>query len=325
MTTHTARLAAHHRVADRLAGLGDHQLAGLLDAAAPLGTGIGGVTSLLEVEGAQVFVKRVPLTALEQRPEHLHSTANLFDLPGYYQYGVGSAGFGAWRELAVHELTTGWVLDGSRPDFPLLHHARVLPADPPPAEALVGFLGGLDGAVAYWGGSPAVRARLTGLLGAEAAVVLFLEYVPHTLGSWLAGQDAAAYPWVAQRLADTTAFLRDRGLIHFDAHFRNVLTDGHLLYLTDFGLALGETFELSRTEREFLDRHRGYDAAYTVAHLLNHHLPEGLAAAWADGRRPAGTAPELAALLDRHAGTAVRMRGFLDGLRADKSTRYPLD
>ncbi|GAA1137772.1 hypothetical protein F4556_005287 [Kitasatospora gansuensis] len=325
MTPRQDRLAAHHRVAGHLARLSDHRLAALLDAAAPLGSGIGGVTSLLEIEGAQVFVKRVPLTALEQRPEHLRSTANLFDLPSHYQYGVGSAGFGAWRELAVHELTTGWVLDGAQQSFPLLHHARVLPAEPPPAEGLVGFLGGLDGAVAYWGGSAAIGERLRAILAADAAVVLFLEYVPHTLGSWLAEQDTGAVPWVAGQLADTTAFLRDRGLVHFDAHFRNVLTDGHRLYFTDFGLALGESFELTRTEREFLDRHRGYDAAYTVAHLLTQYLPAGLAADWADGRRPAGTAPELAALLDRHAGTAVRMRGFLDRLRTDKSTPYPLD
>ncbi|MER5864346.1 protein kinase family protein [Kitasatospora sp. NPDC002040] len=325
MTSHATRLAAHARVSAGLAGLTDRQLSALLDAATPLGTGIGGVTSRLEVDGTEVFVKRVPLTELEQRPEHRRSTANLFDLPVHYQYGVGSAGFGAWRELAVHELTTGWVLDGAQQNFPLLHHARVLPADPPPAEGLVGFLGGMDGAVAYWGGSPAIRARLTAITRATAAVVLFLEYVPHTLGDWLAGQDGAGHPWAAGQLAETTAFLRANGLVHFDAHFRNVLTDGHRLYFADFGLSLSESFELTDAEREFLDRHRGYDAAYTVAHLLNHHLPEGLAAAWAAGQRPDGTAPELAALLDRHAGTAARMGGFLTALRADKSTRYPLD
>jgi hypothetical protein len=37
----------------------------------------------------------VPLTDLEQLPQHFMSTANIFGLPLSYQYGVGSAGFGA--------------------------------------------------------------------------------------------------------------------------------------------------------------------------------------------------------------------------------------
>lgn len=44
----------------------------------------------------------MPLTDVELRPENVRSTANLFGLPTFYQYGVGSAGFGARRELAVH-------------------------------------------------------------------------------------------------------------------------------------------------------------------------------------------------------------------------------
>jgi hypothetical protein len=67
---------------------------------------------LLEVAGTPVFVRRVPLTDLERRPENVRSTANLFALPVFCQYGLGGPGFGAWRELAVHTMTTNWVLTG---------------------------------------------------------------------------------------------------------------------------------------------------------------------------------------------------------------------
>ena len=79
---------------------------------APLDAAVG--------SGVQVFVKKVPLTELERRSEHVMSTANLFGLPAFYQYPLGSAGFGAWRELAAHVMTTNWVLAGGYQGFPLL-------------------------------------------------------------------------------------------------------------------------------------------------------------------------------------------------------------
>lgn len=123
-----------------------------------LGSGIGGRRAEMEVAGVPVFVKRVPLTDVELRPEHVRSTANLFELPLFYQYGVGSAGFGAWRELAAHLMTTAWVLRNEYAGFPLLYHWRVLP-DRPPVDFADEF-GGIAGAVAHWEGSPAVRRRL---------------------------------------------------------------------------------------------------------------------------------------------------------------------
>ena len=86
--------------------------------------GIGGRTTRLDVGGVPVLVKRIPLTDPERRPEHTGSTANLFGLPAFYRYGVGSTGFGARRELATHRTTTAWVRTGVSPRFPLLHHWR---------------------------------------------------------------------------------------------------------------------------------------------------------------------------------------------------------
>lgn len=85
----------------RLALLDDRSLAALLPSAGPSGWGVSGTAVLDE---HPVFVKRIPVTALEAA--HRHSTKNRFQLPVFYNYGVGSAGFGAYRELATHVKNT---------------------------------------------------------------------------------------------------------------------------------------------------------------------------------------------------------------------------
>ncbi|MCX5194857.1 protein kinase family protein [Streptomyces sp. NBC_00249] len=330
---HSDRLTDHLTVSTALSLLSDHRLAGTVAAATPLGAGIGGRSGELDVGGTRVFVKRVPVTDAELLPRTLRSTANVFGLPLFYQYGVGSAGFGAWRELAAHVTTTHWALGGAYDGFPLLYHWRLLP-DSPPAGFVDGF-GGIDGAVAHWEGSAAVRRRLEAIGEASYSLVLFLEYVPHRLSDWLAGRrdPVAEFPWVAQALTRGAEFMRSRGMVHFDAHFHNVLTDGRMLYFADFGLALSEGFDLAPQEREFLSAHLGYDRAYTAAHLLRYHLPaaargglehEALLRAWVAGRRPGSVPAGAAGVLDRHAGASAVLDEFHRRLvEESKRTPYP--
>jgi len=240
----------------------DQQLIALLATGRPLSHGIGGRSMELDIDGTRVFVKRVPLT--DRELAHPGSTANLYDLPLWYQYGIGSAGFGAWRELAAHTMTTAWVLAGDYLGFPRMYHWRVLPDSPP--DGFADEFGGVDGAVAHWDGSPAVRARLTDIGRSAASVVIFLEHVPHTLGEWLRDHDT--FDWVDEALARGTTFMRAHRFVHFDAHFANILTDGRAVYFADFGLALSANFELSRPESDFLTLHLAYDRAVTVSHLL---------------------------------------------------------
>ncbi|WP_329133023.1 protein kinase family protein [Streptomyces sp. NBC_01476] len=326
-----ARLSAYGTVSTRLALIGDRRLGEMLAAAPALGTGIGGRSAELEIDGTRVFVKRVPLTDIELRAEHARSTANLFGLPMFYQYGVGSAGFGAWRELATHIMTTGWVLTNAYPGFPLLYHWRVLPDGPP--SGFTDLFGGVDGAVAHWDGSPAVRRRLEAIGRSSASLVLFLEHVPRTLAAWLNGAGDAALGWVEAALARGTAFMSARGLVHFDAHFANLLTDGRQLYFADFGLALSSGFDLTPDEAAFLADHRAYDRSYVMAHLLRHHVLDGVRGeverdaflcGWNAGRRPDGVPAEVAAVIDRHARHVVVLDDFHRRLLAEsKRTPYP--
>ncbi|MFG1811651.1 protein kinase family protein [Streptomyces sp. NPDC049040] len=333
----STRLAAHGDVSTSLALRSDRRLGELLDAAAPLGSGIGGRSALLEVEGRPVFVKRVPLTEPELSPENLRSTANLFGLPTYCQYGVGGVGFGAWRELAVHTMTTGWVLGGHYPGFPLMYHWRVLPD----TAVLPDELADVDRVVAYWGGSPEVRRRVEALRRAPASLVLFLEYIPRTLHEWLperlrAGEEAAdlACALVDGELEAGTSFMNARGLLHFDAHFRNILTDGRRLYFTDFGLAISSRFDLSPSEADFFALHATYDRAYTVGWLVNWLLTDlhgagkkervAVVHACARGEDPPPGPRAVRALLSRHAPLAAVMTDFYLGIQDDsRQTPYP--
>jgi hypothetical protein len=102
--------------------------------------------------------------------------------------------------------------------------------------------------------------------------------------------------------------------VHFDAHFRNILTDGRLLSFADFGLALSSGFALSEAEAEFLSNHLAYDRCYTASHLLRYHLPDGTRGEtphdaflreWLAGRQSDRVPPEIAAIIDRNARAAV--------------------
>ncbi|MEU8627041.1 protein kinase family protein [Streptomyces sp. NPDC048669] len=330
-----ARRAAHGAVSTHLSLLSDRRLGDAVRAATPLGSGMGGRSAELEVCGTRVFVKRVPLTDLELRPENVRSTANLFGLPTFYQYGAGSAGFGAWRELAAHTITTGWVLGDAYGDFPLMYHWRVLPDSAP--QGFADEFGGVDGAVAHWEGSPAVRARLDAVGRSSSSLVLFLEHVPQTLAAWLGDRRAAAreggesppYAWLDETLARGADFMSSRGFVHFDAHFHNILTDGSSVRFADFGLALSSAFELSPEESAFLAGHLAYDRHYVAGHLVRHHLFDDVCDAaflrgWIAGDRPGGVPSGAAAVLDRHAAPALVLDGFHRRLlTVSKRTPYP--
>lgn len=334
---HSERLLSHSAVSTALALLSDERLAGVVAAARPLGAGIGGRSAVLEIEGRPVFVKRVPLTDRERLPANVMSTANLFGLPPFCQYGIGGPGFGVWREVAVHTMTTNWVLAGECPAFPLTYHWRVLPE---PSPYLPDELADVDRAVEYWDGSPAVRERIEAIAGARASVALFMEYFPVNLHDWLTarvaeGGDAAgaAYAMVERELRDGVAFMNARGLLHFDAHFENVLTDGEHLYFADFGLATSARFTLSAAEAGFRREHLGYDRAYTLTHLVNwllaahgHGRAERTAilAGCAAGAAPGGLPDPVAAIVARHAPLAVVMNDFFRRLRGERrTTPYP--
>ncbi|MGH3680397.1 MAG: serine/threonine protein phosphatase [Natronosporangium sp.] len=234
-----------------------------------------------------------------------------------------------------------WVLGRRCGSFPLLYHWRVLAGAPavPPELADPRM-------VAYWGGSAAVRERLAALADASASLVLFLEHLPQNLSEWLAGEAAggpdrvaAACSMVERELRTAVAFMNSNGLLHFDAHFRNVLTDGRRLYLADLGLASSPRFALADDERAFLRNHLTYDRCQTVTELVNWlvtALPGSVPPAaerdelirrYADGADPgADVPPPAAAVIRRYAPIVATMNGFYLRLHLEsRATPYPAD
>lgn len=339
-------MAKFGEVSTALAVLSDHQVGRLVAAAQHIGSGIGGVSALLNVAGVPVFVKKIPLTDLERRPPNVMSTANLFGIPTFCHYGIaafGSPGFGAWRELAANATTTNWVLTGRTSAFPLMYHWRMLPGRVPPTDEHAD----IERVVAYWEGAPAVRQRLHALAEASASLVLFLEYIPQNLGHWLAkqvatGGDAAAgaCAMVERCLRADVAFMNGNGLLHFDAHFGNILTDGHRLYLADLGLATSTRFDLSEQERDFVAQNMSHDACYAMAQLVNWLVTHVADVAVPDcggpvernayvrrcatGAEATGVPAWAAALISRYAPVATIVNDFYwDVFGESRATPYP--
>lgn len=129
---------------------------------------------------------------------------------------------------------------------------------------------------------------------ADHELWLFLEHFPSTVSDWLLlPANQPSVDLVIDQLSGTAADLRRRGLVHFDAHLANVVTDGSRIALADFGIACSPDFELSEDERHFLFRHPHYDLGIAISYL-------GLMLALYVQGQP----PEVKAEVDRACGIA---------------------
>lgn len=188
MNNNSARIKQYSDVSTSLTCLSNVRLMQILADSKPMHEGVGGKSALISIDETPIFVKKIPLTDLEQLPQHFMSTANIFDLPFGYQYGIGSAGFGAWRELATHIMTTNWVITRECANFPIMYHWRILPSGP--GDININYWGNIEGYCQNWENSSAIRKRVEALNKASAHIALFLEYIPQNLGEWLSAQIA---------------------------------------------------------------------------------------------------------------------------------------
>lgn len=334
-TKFLCRLSQYSAVSAELKLFSDDYLLNLLNTASPIDKGFDGASFSLEIGSAPVFIKKIRLTEREMIPTNRMSTKNFYELPLYYQYGVGSAGFGAWRELFIHTMTTNWVLENECKNFPLMYHWRLLPGKKiTPSDQDIDQL---ERELDYWEGSPAIYSRLFDRLEFSTDLVLFLEYFPENLHSWLSkklAENAAiaeqACIMVENNLNDIFSFISSKGLLHFDAHFDNILTDGNRLYFCDFGLALSSQFDLSILEIDFFKSHKKYDYFSTKMHLL-HCIITNLfgkdnwvqtLADCANGKR--ALTPTIDSIIKRYAPIAFVMDQFYRDLQVkSKTTPYP--
>ena len=260
------RRKRYFKLSSQIAQLDNAQLRSLFDNSESNESSTGwGMNHTIVLGESKVFVKRVPVTNIEF--DNLFSTRNLYDLPTYCNYGFGSTGFGVFRELVTHIKTTNWVLSGVIATFPLIYHYRIIPFFGRRADV---DRSRLKDYVEYWGNSVNAGNYMLDRANANYELVLFLEYIPHILETWLQ-ENPKKLQKPLDDLRKTITFLRKKGIIHFDAHFRNILTDGKRIYLTDFGLVLDKSFTLTKDEESFFKQNTFYDygeVLRNIGHLI---------------------------------------------------------
>lgn len=250
------RRKKYFHLCSQIAQLDNTQLHSLFDKSGS-NESTGGATNQVIILGqSQVFVKHIPVTNIEY--ENLFSTRNFYNLPTNYNYGCGSIALGVFRELIAHIKTTNWVLEGVIATFPLMYHYRIIPL----SERRIN----IDLDLQHWGNNANVRNYVLDKVNANYELVLFLEYIPIVLETWLR-ENLNQLEKPLNDLWRTIAFLGEKGIIHFDAHFRNILTDGEQIYLTDFGLVLDKSFALTKEEESFFERNRFYDYGEVMRNL----------------------------------------------------------
>ncbi len=270
------RKQTYFDLSSKLAYLSEAQLLAHLE---DLDSSLGwGKTQVVSLDDTKVFVKRLSVT--KRQYKDIFDSRNLYDLPMYYNYGVGSAGFGAPRELLSHIKTSNWVLSGACTAFPLLYHHRVISrkekqTDPDPKE--------LGDYVTYWGSNEQLKTYVLDRVQAPYELMLFLEYLPYELETWLPENLAQAETVVGQLIAGID-FLHANSIIHFDANPSNLLTDGEQVFFTDFGLLLNKQFHLDETEKAFFDRNSYYDYGEVLGNFAL-PLKEQVAALGGDDKR----------------------------------------
>ncbi|BAY20192.1 hypothetical protein NIES21_60620 (plasmid) [Anabaenopsis circularis NIES-21] len=147
--------------------------------------------------------------------------------------------------------------------FPLMYHYRIMP--------LSGVGKDIDlenhkAFVEYWGNNASIENYALDRANAKYELILFLEYIPHVLATWLQENSNHLQKWLDE-LHKTITFLRTKGIIHFDAHYCNILTDGQQTYLTDFGLVLDKSFSLTKEEESFFQQNQFYDYGEILRNL----------------------------------------------------------
>ncbi|CZG38952.1 Protein kinase domain [Legionella pneumophila] len=336
--TENLRIEKYNSISNTLACMSNKQLRHALSDSTARHQGIGGSSVEIEVDNVPIFVKKVPISDFELKPDNYMSTANIFNLPMCYQYGIGSAGFGAWRELAAHIMTTNWVITRKCPNFPIMYHWRIIP-DSISKEDL-SYWDSQENYFATWENNQQIKFRIDSLNQANTSVMLFLEHFPKNLYQHLneilttnkSNNDASKHlNRISSSFENALDFMKANNFLHMDAHFWNVLADDEHIYLSDFGLALSETFDLSTSEKHFFEDHKNYDRYSFSVNLLHGVLTSYLGNTnwdqtlndYLNNKLNADMPNAVKILLSKHAAVAEEMHTFYREIQKDKSSPYP--
>lgn len=335
MSSLSERINNHVHLSNSLACISSKELKRILASGKPLHNGIGGSSVKIDIEGCPVFVKKIPLTKHELEADNYQSTANIFNLPSCYQYGVGSSGFGAWRELGAHIMTTNWVIAQQCQHFPIMYHWRIQ-QDNPKKGLSYAEKKCLEKEIIYWENNSEINQRIRAHLLATHYIYLFIEFIPSHLSQWLnrilkgnENETIKTIKSVDQQIQDINIYMQTQGFLHMDAHFENILTDGDTIYYSDFGLALSNKFDLTNQEILFMQNNASYDYANASCNLIHCILANllGNEITFRDyhDKKTASLTKSFDSLIQKHLAIALLMGDFYSSVQKDKSTSYPGD
>jgi len=229
-----------------------------------------GVNSVIMINRTKIFIKAIPITKTDLN--NMYDTSNIHNLPMYYNYGVGSAGFGCWRELAFHIKASNFVINDLCPNFPILYHYRIVENKQIAAKYKKYKFD--KEFFEYWGSNKNIDIYLKARSETNYFIILCLEYFPTTMySSNIIDKNTA---WYINQISTIITFLKKHEVIHFDAHLGNLITNGKILILTDFGLVLDKSFRLTKPEIAFFNKNTNYDKATLITNIsrgiFNHVL-----------------------------------------------------
>lgn len=95
-----------------------------------------------------------------------------------------------------------------------------------------------------------------------------MEYVPLVVKDWLTASYEKNLLYVKQ-IQNIIRFLMSKNIIHFDIHTANMLSDGDIIYLIDYGLVYDYAFVTTANEKLFYDNNTYYDYAKGINGLMN--------------------------------------------------------
>jgi len=221
--------------------------------------------SYAKISGYDVFMKKIPLTTLEYN--NIFDTSNLYNLPTFYNYPIGSAGINCFRELSMHVKTTKWVLEGKIENFIMMYHYRIIKKENHIIDEIQKE--NINKKVkTKWNNDKNIKKYLMERLNAPYEIIVVMEYFPITLNEWLKQDITNVYSYKKQ-IFPLLNFLEKQYIIHFDSHSKNfVVSKEGIIYMIDFGLVLDLEFNLTKEEIKFFYKNTMFDYGLSIMNIL---------------------------------------------------------
>ena len=227
-----------------------------------------GLTKIFDFNKQKIFIKAIPIAKLFAKDENHLNSANLYKLPAFYHYGIGSAGINPWRELLLHIKTTNYVLTDKFHNFPILYHYRVVEDDNND-----NIKSGLtEKLLNRWDNNKNIIKYLKDRSKSKYKIVLFLEYIPYVGRQYLLEKPDFIKPF-HEATKKIVTFMNKNGILHCDSHLANyIIDDKENVYITDFGLSLDKEFDLDKGEKRFMKMNKKLDVFYTIDIIMANYF-----------------------------------------------------